>query len=160
MEALFVHRGLLLAVPALLGVLSGQPSLQSLGSSLPLLLGGLLFRAWATAHLGGAGRTTAPGPPADRVVSGPYAHTRHPLYAANLAMALGLVLALRPPGPITVLLVLVVTGFYAVLAEREDGQISKLPARPVSPALPWATVARHERSTWIGVVVMLSLAAL
>jgi len=159
-EALFVHRGLLLAAPALLAVLCGEPNAQSLVSSLPLLLGGLLARAWATAHLGGAGRTTDPGPPGDRVVSGPYSRVRHPLYLANLAMALGLVLALRPPGPITVLLVLVVTGFYAALAEREDAQLSRLPARPVAPPLPWAAVARHERSTWLGVAAMLAAGAL
>jgi len=159
-ETLFVHRGLLLAVPALLAVLTGEPTARSLGASLALLLGGLMIRAWATAHLGGAGRTTDPSPPKDRVVSGPYARLRHPLYAANLAVALGLVLALRPPVPIMVLLVLTVTGFYASLAEREDAQIAMLPARPMASPLPWSAVARHERSTWLAVAGILAVAAL
>lgn len=160
MDALFVHRGLLLAVPAVLAVLSGQPTLPSVGSSLVLLLFGLGLRCWATSHIGGAGRTRLPGPPTNRVVSGPYRLLRHPLYVANLGIALGLILALRPPGPIVVLLVLSVSGFYALLAEREDAQLIRIPARPASVPLGWRAVARHERSTWIGLAAILLLAAL
>jgi len=73
---------------------------------------------------------------------------------------LGLILALRPPGPIVVLLVLSVSGFYALLAEREDAQLIRIPARPASVPLGWRAVARHERSTWIGLAAILLMAAL
>jgi protein-S-isoprenylcysteine O-methyltransferase Ste14 len=147
-------------VPAILAVLSGSPSLNAVVSSLLLFALGLALRGWATAHLGGAGRTRSPLAPPTRVVTGPYARLRHPLYVGNLAIALALVLALRPPGPIVVLLVLVVTAFYAILAEREDHLLEGLPERPPAPALSWARVARHERSTWIGLGLMLVLGAL
>jgi protein-S-isoprenylcysteine O-methyltransferase Ste14 len=155
-----VNRGALLAIPAILAVLSAQPSFGSFLSSLFLLVMGLALRGWATAHLGGAGRTRSAEPPEARVVTGPYARLRHPLYVANLGISLGLVLALRPPGPIVVLLVLSVTAFYALLAERENHLLEGLPIRPPVPALPWALVARHERSTWISLGLILILGAL
>jgi protein-S-isoprenylcysteine O-methyltransferase Ste14 len=74
-----------LRVPAgfVVGVLFiwfATPSWPSLAWGLPVALLGALVRAWASGHL---------RKDADLAVSGPYAHTRNPLYLGSLIMAGG-----------------------------------------------------------------------
>ena len=157
-DALFVWRGRLLLVPAVLALWWGQLSCPTFIDSLPMLGGGIALRCWATAHLGGAGRTVSSRAPAERVVTGPFASLSHPLYTANLAIALGLLLALRPPTPLVVVLVLTVVGFYGLLAMREDVQLLDLRARAPRPPPSFRQVARHERSTWLVLGLFLVLA--
>jgi len=158
-DVLFSNRGAILVFPALLAVLSSSLSLESLASGLPLLLVGLFQRAWATAHIGGEGRTRSPEAPLSLVSTGPYALMDHPLYVANLALAFGLVLALRPPAPIGFLLVGFLVVFYAVLARREDDLLANREQSPRKTPPSWLAVPRHERSTWLGTAALLVLAA-
>jgi protein-S-isoprenylcysteine O-methyltransferase Ste14 len=63
----------------------------------PFLLGlgfmalGEIVRMWGVAHAGGATRTRDVGAP-DLVTSGPFAHTRNPLYIGNALIYIGVVL--------------------------------------------------------------------
>ena len=160
MDVLFSYRGSILVVPALLALLSASLTPQSLASSLPLVALGLILRAWAVGHIGGASRTRLVEAPPSRVVSGPYRFLRHPLYIGNLGVALGLLLALRPPVPLLALIVFFVTAFYALLALREDEMLLSLPLRRLQGRISWAEVVRCERSTWVTTGLVLTLGGL
>lgn len=67
-------------VTALLFVVASQPTWSSLAWGAPFALLGACVRAWASGHL----RKNA-----ELAVSGPYAHTRNPLYFGSFVMALG-----------------------------------------------------------------------
>ena len=71
-------------VTAVLFVLASQPTWRSLAWGAPLALLGAGLRAWASGHL----RKNA-----ELAVSGPYAHTRNPLYFGSFVMALGCALS-------------------------------------------------------------------
>ncbi len=71
-------------VTAVLFVFASQPSWRSLVWGAPLILLGVLIRAWASGHL----RKNA-----ELAVSGPYAHTRNPLYFGSFVLALGCAVA-------------------------------------------------------------------
>jgi protein-S-isoprenylcysteine O-methyltransferase Ste14 len=66
--------------------LLSRPSAQSLAYGLPISLVGLLIRAWAAGHL---------EKNMSLAETGPYAHTRNPLYIGTLLVAAGLVVASR-----------------------------------------------------------------
>ena len=119
LDCLFVSRGVLLAVPGLALAVWGTPSLGQLAGATPLLALGLGGRIWAVAHIGMSSRTRSAEAPVALVKTGPYAFLQHPLYCANLAVALGLVLFLRPPGTRAVGLVLFASLFYWLLSYRE-----------------------------------------
>jgi protein-S-isoprenylcysteine O-methyltransferase Ste14 len=63
-----------------------HPSARSLAFGVPLSLAGLALRAWAAGCLAKNQQLA---------VSGPYAHTRNPLYIGTLLVAVGLVVASR-----------------------------------------------------------------
>jgi protein-S-isoprenylcysteine O-methyltransferase Ste14 len=65
---------------AILFIGVSQPTWRSLALGAPLALLGALIRAWASGHL----RKNA-----ELAVSGPYAHTRNPLYFGSFVMAAG-----------------------------------------------------------------------
>lgn len=67
-------------VTAVLFVFFAQPTARSLLFGAPLALLGALIRSWASGHL----RKNA-----ELAVSGPYAHTRNPLYFGSFVMAAG-----------------------------------------------------------------------
>ncbi|MGH9845183.1 MAG: methyltransferase family protein [Blastocatellia bacterium] len=67
-------------ISAILFVLGSQPAARSLAIGLPIALGGAAIRAWASGHL----RKNA-----ELAMSGPYAHTRNPLYFGSFMMAVG-----------------------------------------------------------------------
>ncbi|MBS1790311.1 MAG: isoprenylcysteine carboxylmethyltransferase family protein [Acidobacteria bacterium] len=71
-------------VTAILFVVFSRPSWQSLAVGTPLALLGALIRGWASGHL----RKNA-----ELAVSGPYAHTRNPLYFGSFVMATGCAVA-------------------------------------------------------------------
>jgi hypothetical protein len=88
--------------------------------AVPLVVGGLVLRAWATGHLIKNERFT---------VTGPYAHLRHPLYLGTASVASGFALAL---GGWTGLAVL--TGFVAWFAlsyfpRKEEAESERLRLR-------------------------------
>ncbi|MBI2685799.1 MAG: isoprenylcysteine carboxylmethyltransferase family protein [Acidobacteria bacterium] len=63
-----------------------QPTGESLLGGIPISLCGLVLRAWAAGHLAKNQRL---------VDSGPYRHTRNPLYLGTLITAMGLAVAAR-----------------------------------------------------------------
>lgn len=71
-------------VTAILFVVFSRPSWPSLAVGAPLALLGALIRGWASGHL----RKNA-----ELAVSGPYAHTRNPLYFGSFVMAAGCAVA-------------------------------------------------------------------
>lgn len=74
----------------LLLLLTAQPDVRAYLWGLGLIFLGELIRMWAVAHAGGATRTRNVGAP-DFVTSGPFAHTRNPLYIANTMIYVGIV---------------------------------------------------------------------
>jgi protein-S-isoprenylcysteine O-methyltransferase Ste14 len=71
-------------VTAILFVVFSRPSWRALMIGLPIALCGALVRAWASGHL----RKNA-----ELAMSGPYAHTRNPLYLGSFLMAVGCAVA-------------------------------------------------------------------
>lgn len=69
---------------AVLFVLVSRPTWKTLATGVPIALAGTLIRAWASGHL----RKNA-----ELAVSGPYSHTRNPLYFGSFLMAVGCALA-------------------------------------------------------------------
>ncbi len=142
----FAARGPLLASLALLALPSARPDRGSLLLGALLCAPPLLLRAWAFAHLGGAGRTRSPEAPPERVRSGPYRLLDHPVYVANVLLAGAMLQAARPPGSVAALLAVALVAFYGVLARREGAQWAGRPS--AARAAAWARVPRWERSTW------------
>lgn len=71
-------------ITAILFVVFSRPGRLSLIAGAPLALSGALIRAWASGHL----RKNA-----ELATSGPYAHTRNPLYFGSFVMAAGCAIA-------------------------------------------------------------------
>jgi len=96
-------------------------------------------------------------------VGGPYRWSSHPVYVANVCVALGIVLAASPGPVLSVCVALIVLGFYRLLALREEGQLVGLPARASRSIHSVAALARCERSSWMTlslVVLVLMVRAL
>lgn len=88
----FARRGELLAVPAVMLVVLGEPSAFSIAVGLPLAFAGEAIRAWAVGYSGVTTRGDAVIAPA-LVTGGPYAYVRNPLYVGNFITALGFAIA-------------------------------------------------------------------
>jgi len=76
-----------------------------------LLLIGETIRIWAVSHAGGATRTRNVGAPS-LCSSGPYAHSRNPLYVGNMLMYIGIVLIAGVPNGF--FMVMVTTVFFLI----------------------------------------------
>jgi protein-S-isoprenylcysteine O-methyltransferase Ste14 len=68
---------------------SADPHPAAFLYGLGLIFLGEMARLWAVAHAGGSTRTRSVGAP-EFVTSGPFAHTRNPLYIANTLIYLGI----------------------------------------------------------------------
>ena len=148
MDRLFAWRGLLVVLPAsllLAGVGAGESAPVEAGL---LLLVGLLFRLTAIRVIGGAARTCDPSAPPLREHRGVY-RFRHPLYLANILIAMAFVVLLGVGGPPGLSGIILIVGGYGALAIREERQLRTVPAAPRRPDLSWATALVIERSTWI-----------
>ena len=123
-----------------------------------LLLIGETIRIWAVSHAGGATRTRNVGAPS-LCSSGPYAHSRNPLYVGNMLMYIGIVLIAG--GPNGFFMVMVTTVFfliqYTLIISLEEETLDTLFGNeymdykknvpPIIPRLsPW-TGAKKERQT-------------
>ncbi|HEX5439017.1 MAG TPA: isoprenylcysteine carboxylmethyltransferase family protein [Gemmatimonadaceae bacterium] len=71
---------------AALYLLFARPRPRTLGIGLVLALGGVLVRAWASGHIAKNQRLA---------ITGPYAHTRNPLYLGSFLIACGFAIAAR-----------------------------------------------------------------
>jgi hypothetical protein len=87
-----------------------RPSVVSLAWSLPLVLPGILLRAYASGYV----RKNA-----ELTVTGPYAYTRNPLYLGSVLMAFGFAVASRSWW-ITVLLALLFAIIYVPTIYSEE----------------------------------------
>lgn len=145
----FRYRGWFLGCVALTVLACSQPTTRSFLLGLPCLTLGLAARSWAFVYLGSTGRTRDPAPPSERVVGGPYRWFNHPVYLANVCVALGIVLAASPGPAFSVCVALLVVGFYRLLALREEGLLVGLPARASRSIHSVAALARCERSSWM-----------
>ena len=123
-----------------------------------LLLIGETIRIWAVSHAGGATRTRNVGAPS-LCSSGPYAHSRNPLYVGNMLMYIGIVLIAGVPNGF--FMVMVTTVFfliqYTLIISLEEETLDTLFGNeymdykknvpPIIPRLsPW-TGAKKERQT-------------
>ena len=98
-DAVFQHRGTLLACPAVALALLGRPSRASVLAGVPVALAGEALRCWAVGYSGvttRADHVTAP----QLVTAGPYARVRNPLYVGNFVTALGFTLAFTGRMPV------------------------------------------------------------
>ena len=123
-----------------------------------LLLIGETIRIWAVSHAGGATGTRNVGAPS-LCSSGPYAHSRNPLYVGNMLMYIGIVLIAGVPNGF--FMVMVTTVFfliqYTLIISLEEETLDTLFGNeyveykknvpPIIPRLrPWVD-AKKKRKT-------------
>ena len=123
-----------------------------------LLLIGETIRIWAVSHAGGATRTRNVGAPS-LCSSGPYAHSRNPLYVGNMLMYIGIVLIAGVPNGF--FMVMVTTVFfliqYTLIISLEEETLDTLFGNeymeykknvpPIIPRLSAWTGAKKKRQT-------------
>jgi protein-S-isoprenylcysteine O-methyltransferase Ste14 len=123
-EALYKHRGLVPVIPILYSVVAADPRTHLLIVGLCLMALGEGIRLWAAAHLGLIARSSSPRA-IKLVTSGPYAHTRHPLYWGNFCLTLGYCMASGAGSPWFG--IVVTLGFFALYsghARREESTLA------------------------------------
>jgi protein-S-isoprenylcysteine O-methyltransferase Ste14 len=115
-----------------------RPSAASIALSLLLVAPGLLLRAYASGYIEKNDVLT---------VSGPYAHTRNPLYLGSVMIALGFAAASRSLWVVILLALFFVVIYMPTILSEEDFLRSTFPqfnayARRVPRLLPWPRAAR------------------
>lgn len=100
----------------LLALVLAKPRLWSLLVGLGLALGGLFLRTWACGHLEKQKKL---------IMTGPYQHTRNPLYFGNLLIGIGVVVSALSFWIFTVFLVLFLV-FYPVVILSEKQKMEQL----------------------------------
>jgi protein-S-isoprenylcysteine O-methyltransferase Ste14 len=119
-EHLYKHRGLVPVIPILYALVAADPRPTLVISGLALMALGEAIRLWAAAHLGLIARSSS-ARAIKLVTSGPYAHTRHPLYWGNFCLALGYCVASGAGAPwFAVLITLGFLALYSQHARREE----------------------------------------
>jgi len=91
-DRLFRHRGLVPVVPIVLALWFARPTPAGFALGAGLMLLGEAIRFWGATHLGRRTRSSRPIS-TGIVTTGPYAHTRHPLYWGNLLLVTGFAVA-------------------------------------------------------------------
>jgi protein-S-isoprenylcysteine O-methyltransferase Ste14 len=92
------------------------PNAESLAWGVAVSIMGLALRGWAAGHL---------AKNQNLATSGPYAHTRNPLYIGTLLVAAGLAIASRQPG-LAVLFAAAFALVYLPAIELEEQHLRKL----------------------------------
>jgi protein-S-isoprenylcysteine O-methyltransferase Ste14 len=111
--------------------------------------GGLTLRLWAISWIGPRARTHSLDPPEVRITGGPY-RFRHPLYIANIVVAIGLGVACSPSLTVLTVGVVGVVVFYALLMLREEREFRvNTVLEGHRPRTSWVHSLRTERSTWL-----------
>jgi len=125
-DVLFRVRGFT-PIPFLLtGLIWAKPHPVLLLIGAILCLAGELLRIASLRHAGGATRTRSVGAPG-LVSSGPYAHTRNPLYFANMMLYCGFAFASGALAPyLFVAALLFFSWQYGMIISLEEGTLKKL----------------------------------
>ena len=122
---LYRHRGWVPILPILAALIWANPHRPWWIVGVGGMMLGESVRIWGAAHLGMAARSSRPL--AHKLVtSGPYAHTRHPLYWGNACLTLGFVTATGAGWPWFP--VVVTAGFlllYGMHAHREERALAE-----------------------------------
>ena len=157
-------------VAAALYLAFARPTGASLLAGLPLVLGGLALRGYASGYLS-KNRLLA--------TTGPYAHTRNPLYLGSLILVAGFALVARNPALALGLAVLFAMIYAPTIASEERYLRTKFPefdayARAVPRLVPRLAPARlggdggfsralflkhREYNAWIGAAAMVAALA-
>jgi protein-S-isoprenylcysteine O-methyltransferase Ste14 len=95
-----------------------KPSVTSICAGLVLIITGLTIRAFASGHVRKNEQLTT---------SGPYAHTRHPLYLGSLIMAAGFSLAARSWWIVLMTILIFVIIYVPVMLSEETFLRQKFP---------------------------------
>jgi hypothetical protein len=103
-----------------IGLWLAQPSPANLALGAPFICAGSLLRAWGAGYLVKTDRL---------VVSGPYAHLRHPLYAGTWLLAVGFGIAAGRFGVGIVMLIFAPVFFGYYLPHKERVESERLTAR-------------------------------
>ena len=116
MSAFVVNRKVRLRIGFLFGIaylVFARPTAGGLLLGLPVALIGLLIRAWAAGHIIKGERLTT---------SGPYAHTRNPLYFGSFLIAAGFALAAH--WSLLLVVIALFVFIYGPTIEQERSEIS------------------------------------
>jgi protein-S-isoprenylcysteine O-methyltransferase Ste14 len=145
-----------------------KPSLSSVALGMVLIIPGLIIRALASGHVTKNEQLTT---------SGPYAHTRNPLYLGSLVLALGFALASRSWWIGAAIIILFIAIYLPVISSEEAFLRQRFPefneyARRVPRLWPrlgsvgnsgrfsWDLYLKHhEYNATVGAVAMLAALA-
>jgi len=140
---LYRHRGLVPLLPIVVALVWADPKPAGVATGVALMAFGESIRLWGAAHLGFTARSSSIRT-ARLVTTGPYAHTRHPLYWGNFCLTVGFVAASGAFAPVFPLLAgagfLLLYGRHARAEERALG--TAFPSRHAAwrarvPGLRW-----------------------
>jgi protein-S-isoprenylcysteine O-methyltransferase Ste14 len=118
-DFLFRHRVHFHAVFVIVAVVLAHPTAASILCALPVVILGEAIRFWSAGHLdkalvGKPGSADAP-----LTTSGPYAHTRNPLYVGNFLIGVGFCLTLNQPW-LAVAFIVMFAAVYAGTMRKEE----------------------------------------
>lgn len=149
---LYRYRGETAAPFAVLLLVLARPTWGRLGVGLTLIAAGECLRLWAASHIGSHARgRTFHAPTGEALArSGPYQLMSHPLYAGNLLVCLGLLVAARAGEPwFPALFLVVFCGQYTLFIRHEDTlrrQASPVPAPHTAPGTKSTTPTTQPAS--------------
>jgi protein-S-isoprenylcysteine O-methyltransferase Ste14 len=176
----FKNRGALLAVPAVLLIVFGRPSMLSVTLGLPLAFAGEVLRCWGVGYSGVTTRADQLAAPV-LVTAGPYAHVRNPLYLGNFITAAGFSVAFTGSVPAARRALLIalglgaMAGVYAIVIPYEESYLRqtfgaaferyvarvprliprRAPALPAEGAYDPSVIGRAESRTFVTFGAML-----
>jgi protein-S-isoprenylcysteine O-methyltransferase Ste14 len=98
-----------------------QPNWISFVLGILIALTGEAVRLWAVSHAGSATRTTSGAGGDELIMTGPFAHTRNPLYLGNFLLTIGLCIAAWPWMPWMLIIVIGLFIFqYSLIISLEE----------------------------------------
>jgi protein-S-isoprenylcysteine O-methyltransferase Ste14 len=125
---LFQYRAVIAVFFFILLLFYARPVHSTIGHIFVLI--GLALRIWAAGYIGPAARKNEFT--AEYIVSnGPYRYTKHPLYAGNFFLVLGVLLLFNPPRWLAALYIAAFVIIYAIIALGEKQYLEKKAPRKV-----------------------------
>jgi protein-S-isoprenylcysteine O-methyltransferase Ste14 len=125
-EKIFNYRSYTPIPLAIAVVILAQPSWGSFIGGLLCMFLGEMIRIWGVGYAGSATRTTSGVGGDILVVSGPFAHTRNPLYLGNFLISLGVCMMAWAWMPWMFILYVALFAFqYAMIISLEEDHLSE-----------------------------------